>query len=47
MGHGHCESLGWRVRDELLNGEIFYPLRELKYMYNAIVNKMIERYNNC
>ena len=26
--HGYCESFNGRFRDELLNGEIFYSLRE-------------------
>tara|TARA_B100000941_G_C28409658_1_gene502697 strand:- start:86 stop:481 length:396 start_codon:yes stop_codon:yes gene_type:complete len=28
--NGYCESLNGRFRDELLNGEIFYSLREAK-----------------
>jgi len=26
--HGYCESFNGRFKDELLNGEIFYSLRE-------------------
>jgi putative transposase len=28
--NGYCESLNGKLRDELLNGEIFYTLKEAK-----------------
>jgi len=28
LGDGYCESFNGKLRDELLNGEIFYTLRE-------------------
>ena len=28
--NGYCESFNGKLRDELLNGEIFYSLREAK-----------------
>jgi putative transposase len=28
--NGHCESFNGKLRDELLNGEIFYTLKEAK-----------------
>jgi len=30
--NGHCDSLHARFRDELLNGEIFYSLRDAKVL---------------
>jgi hypothetical protein len=27
-GHGYCESFNGKLRDELLNGEIFYTMKE-------------------
>ena len=30
--NGYCESFNGRVRDELLNGEIFYSLREAQIL---------------
>ena len=32
MGNGYCESFNGKLRDELLNGEIFYTLEEAKVM---------------
>ena len=32
MGNGYCESFNARFRDELLNGEIFYSLREAQIL---------------
>ena len=28
--NGYCESFNWKLRDELLNGEIFYTLKEAR-----------------
>ena len=36
--YGYCESFNGRMRDELLNGEIFYSLREAQII--------IERWRN-
>jgi putative transposase len=36
--NGYCESFNGRLRDDLLNGEIFYSLREARVM--------IERWHN-
>jgi transposase InsO family protein len=36
--NGYCESFNGRMRDELLNGEIFYSLREAQII--------IERWRN-
>jgi len=33
--NGYCESLNARLRDELLNGEIFYPLAEAKVVIES------------
>ena len=30
VGNGYCESFNSKLRDELLNGEIFYTHREAK-----------------
>ena len=30
--NGYCESFNTRLRDELLNGEIFYTLREAQFI---------------
>ena len=30
--NGYCESFNARFRDELLNGEIFYSLREVQIL---------------
>ena len=30
--NGYCESFNGKMRDELLNGEIFYNLREVNYV---------------
>ena len=29
-GNGYCESFNGKLRDDLLNGEIFYRLREVQ-----------------
>ena len=31
-GNGHCESFNGKLRDELLNGEIFYSLKEVQIL---------------
>jgi putative transposase len=33
--NGHCESFNGKLRDELLNGEIFYTLKEAKIVIEA------------
>jgi transposase InsO family protein len=33
--NGYCESFNGRLRDELLNGEIFYSLREAQIIIEA------------
>ncbi len=33
--NGYCESINGKLRDELLNGEIFYTLKEAKIMIEA------------
>jgi transposase InsO family protein len=33
--NGYCESFNGRMRDELLNGEIFYSLREAKIIIES------------
>ena len=33
--NGYCESFNGKLRDELLNGEIFYTLKEPKIMIEA------------
>ena len=33
--NGYCESFNGKLRDELLNGEIFYTLKEGKIMIEA------------
>ena len=39
--NGYCESFNGRVRDELLNGEIFYSLREAQ----IIIEEWRRHYN--
>ena len=39
--NGYCESFNGRMRDELLNGEIFYSLREAQ----IIIEKWRNHYN--
>ncbi len=39
--NGHCESFNARFRDELLNGEIFYTLKEAK----VIIEEWRRHYN--
>ncbi len=39
--NGHCESFNSKLRDELLNGEIFYSLAEVK----IIIESWRRRYN--
>ena len=41
MGNGYCESFNGKFRDELLNGEIFYTLREAQ----VIVEQWRHHYN--
>ena len=33
--NGYCESFNGKLRDELLNGEIFYTLKDAKIMIGA------------
>lgn len=40
-GNGYCESFNARLRDELLNGEIFYSLREVQ----IIIEQWRQHYN--
>ena len=35
MGDGYCESFNGSLRDELLNGEIFYSLAEAEVLIEA------------
>jgi putative transposase len=35
MGDGYCESLNGSMRDELMNGEIFYILAEAQILIEA------------
>ena len=39
--NGYCESFNGTLRDELLNGELFYGLKEL----NVIVGNWVKHYN--
>ena len=39
--NGYCESFNGKLRDELLNGEIFYSLREAK----AVIGQWRSHYN--
>jgi transposase InsO family protein len=39
--NGYCESFNARFRDELLNGEIFYSLKEVK----IIIEQWRKHYN--
>ena len=39
--NGYCESFNGRMRDELLNGEIFYSLREAQ----ILIEKWRKHYN--
>jgi putative transposase len=39
--NGYCESFNGTLRDNLLNGEIFYGIREAQ----AVVNKWVDHYN--
>ena len=39
--NGYCESFNGRFRDELLNGEVFYTLREAQ----IIIEKWRQHYN--
>ena len=32
MENGYCESFNSRLRDEFLNGEIFYSIKELRVL---------------
>ena len=41
MDNGYCESFNARLRDELLNGEVFYSLREAQ----IIIEKWRKHYN--
>jgi hypothetical protein len=41
--NGYCESFNARLRDELLNGEVFYSLREAQ----IIIEKWRKHYNTC
>ncbi len=34
-GNGYCESFNAKLRDELLNGEIFYSLAEAKILIES------------
>ena len=36
--NGYCESFNARFRDELLNGEIFYSLREAQILGSGPIN---------
>ena len=40
-GNGYCESFNGRFRDELLNGEIFYTLREAQ----IVIEEWRKHYN--
>ncbi|WP_299593423.1 transposase, partial [uncultured Tateyamaria sp.] len=39
--HGYCESFNGRMRDELLNGEVFYSLHEAQ----IIIERWRKHYN--
>ncbi len=39
--NGYCESFNGKMRYELLNGELFYTLKEAK----AIINAWVHHYN--
>jgi len=39
--NGYCESFNGRLRDELLNAEIFYSLREAR----AVIERWRKQYN--
>ena len=39
--NGYCESFNGKLRDELLNGEIFYTLREAQ----ILIGRRLDRYN--
>ena len=39
--NGYCESFNGRLRDELLNGEIFYSLREAR----VVIERWRKQYN--
>jgi transposase InsO family protein len=41
--NGYCESFNGRLRDELLNGEIFYSLKEAK----AVIGQWRNHYNTA
>ena len=41
--NGYCESFNSKLRDELLNGEIFYTLKEAK----VIIENWRRHYNRC
>ena len=40
--NGYCESFNARFRDELLNGEIFYSLKEAQ----IVINQWLRQYNH-
>jgi len=40
--NGYCESFNARLRDELLNGEIFYSLKEAQ----IVINQWLRQYNH-
>ena len=41
MENGYCESFNGKLRDELLNGEIFYTLREAQ----ILISRWRDHYN--
>ena len=41
--NGYCESFNGKLRDELLNGEIFYSLKEAK----AVIGQWRNHYNTA
>jgi transposase InsO family protein len=41
MGNGYCESFNGKLRDECLNGEIFYSLKEA----TVVIEQWRKQYN--
>ena len=38
--NGYCESFNGKLRDEFLNGEIFYSLKEAQILYGEVARRI-------
>ena len=39
--NGYCESFNSKLRDELLNGEIFYSLKEARIVIEGVPSRIV------